>query len=272
MRKRLGTILFFLLFLNANVFANTAVDDNPNKDYIPIEKRKQDPHDPYYVNPKDPYEKFNRSMYRFNDIMDQLILKPTATFYNKVVPKPLNKGIANFFSNINNVPTVLNDALQGNIYQATSDSWRLAINSTIGILGFFDFAADMGLEPNSEDFGLTLARWGWTNSNYLVLPFFGPSTVRDGVGIPINYYFLSVYPYIKPVRTRYEIYALGIISRRADLLHFQSVFENAAVDKYSFLRDAYLQRRAYLIERNKELGDPYLNKDKDEEKKTPPPV
>ena len=211
---------------------------------------------------KDPYESFNRIMYHFNDFLDNAILKPVATFYNKVMPKPLNKGIKNFFSNIDNVPTVVNDVLQGNLYQGVSDSWRLVINSTIGIVGFFDVAVNMGLEPNTEDFGLTLAQWGYTSSNYLVLPFFGPSTPRDTVGLPVDYYFFSVYPHIRPPSARYGIYGLGVVARRADLLSFENVMEQASIDKYAFLRDAYLQRRAYLIQRNKELGNPYLEKNK----------
>lgn len=215
-----------------------------------------------YVNQKDPYEKFNRVMYRFNDVLDRAVLKPVATLYNKIMPKPLNKGIGNFFYNIDTIPTVFNDVLQGNFYQATSDTWRLGINSTVGILGLFDVASDMGLEPNKEDFGLTLARWGYTNSNYLVLPFFGPSTPRDAIGLPIDYYGFSIYPRIHPARQRYELYGLGVISNRAHLLQYQNVMEQAAVDKYVFMRDAYMQRRSYLMERNKELGDPYLEKNK----------
>ncbi len=213
---------------------------------------------------KDPYEPFNRVMYNFNDFLDNAVLKPVATFYNKIMPKPLNKGIKNFYANIDTIPTVINDALQGNFYQTASDSWRLIINSTVGILGFFDVATATGLEPNKEDFGLTLAQWGYKNSNYLVLPFFGPSTPRDAIGLPVDYYAFSIYPYIKPPIRRYELYGLGVVARRADLLSFENVLEQASIDKYAFLRDAYLQRRAYLIQRNKELGDPYLEKNKQE--------
>lgn len=211
-------------------------------------------------NPKDPYEKFNRVMYGFNQVFDTVILKPVSQLYIKIIPKPLSKGIGNFFNNIDNIPTVINDVLQANFYQATSDSWRFAINSTVGLLGFFDVASMIGLEPNSEDLGLTLARWGYKNSNYLVVPFLGPSTVRDALAWPVNYYYFTVYPYIYPVRARYALYSLGVVSRRADLLRFQGVFAQAAVDKYTFMRDAYMQRRAYLIERNEQLGDPYLEK------------
>lgn len=214
------------------------------------------------VNPKDPYEKFNRVMYTFNDTLDTFILKPVATVYNKIVPKPLSKGISNVFYNIDTIPTVVNDVLQANFYQATSDAWRLGINSTVGILGLFDVAGNIGLEPNQEDFGLTLAHWGYKNSNYLVLPFFGPSTPRDAIGLPVDYYLFSIYPYIHPTRQRYELYGLGVVSRRASLLRYSDVMEQASLDKYVFMRDAYMQRRAYLIQRNKELGDPYLDKAK----------
>jgi phospholipid-binding lipoprotein MlaA len=213
----------------------------------------------HQTNPIDPYEPFNRVMFRFNDAFDKVILKPVATLYSKIMPKPLAKGISNFFSNIDTVPTVINDVLQMNIYQATSDAWRLTLNTTVGIGGLFDVASEMGLERNSEDFGLTLARWGYQLSNYLVIPFLGPSTVRDTVAWPINYRFMTIYPFIHPTRARYELYVLSVVSKRADYLRFQEVMQQAAIDKYVFIRDAYMQRRAYQIERNKQLDDPYLD-------------
>ena len=217
------------------------------------------------TNVQDPYEPFNRTMYQFNEAVDKVVLKPLAMIYNAVLPGPITKGIRNFFANINNLPTIANDVLQLNIYQAANDSWRLLINSTIGILGLFDFASHIGLEPNTEDFGLTLAQWGYKNSNYLVLPFFGPNTFRDAIGLPVDYYIFSIYPHIHPPKDRYALYGLGVVSRRADLLSFQNVMEEVAVDKYVFLRDAYLQHREYQIQRNKELGDPYLENNKTSE-------
>jgi phospholipid-binding lipoprotein MlaA len=212
------------------------------------------------VNPDDPYERFNRVMYNFNDFLDRAVLKPIATLYNKIMPKPLSKGIGNMFYNIDTIPTIANDILQANFYQATSDAWRLGLNSTVGIAGFFDVAENLGLERNAEDLGLTFAQWGWKNSNYLVLPFIGSSTVRDGVAWPVNYELFTIYPYITPVRARYEVYGLGVVSKRAELLRFQGVLEQASLDRYAFLRNAYLQNRAYRIDRNKQLGDPYLSK------------
>jgi phospholipid-binding lipoprotein MlaA len=219
-------------------------------------------------NPQDPYEKFNRVMFRFNDLIDKIIFKPVAKLYNKIVPTPIVKGISHMFSNIDTIPTIANDILQFNLYQATSDTWRLALNSTVGIGGFFDIATGMGLESNYEDLGLTFARWGWKNSNYLVVPFLGPSTVRDGIAWPIDYQLFTIYPYIRDVRDRYILYGFSLVSKRAELLRFQSVMEQAAIDRYAFLRDAYTQRRAYLIDRNERLGDPYIEKNNSEIEKT----
>lgn len=195
----------------------------------------------------DPYESFNRAIFQFNEGVDKIILKPIAKIYNAILPKPVNQGIHNFFLNLNNFPTIANDILQADIYYLGNDFFRLIINSTVGVLGFFDVASKIKLKPHSNDFGITLAKWGYVQSNYLVLPFWGPSTIRDGIGLPIDYYGFSVYPYIEPSRTRYIIYGVSVIDRRAQLLQYQSVLEEAAIDKYIFVRNAYLQRRAHLI-------------------------
>lgn len=203
---------------------------------------------------KDPYQGFNRVMFVFNDKIDIYFLKPIATAYNKILPKPIKQGVHNFFNNINNLPTIANDLLQFNFRQAANDIWRLGINTTIGIGGLFDIADRIKLKQYSNDFGLTLAAWGFEDSNYLVLPFFGPSTIRDGIGIPVDYFEFSIYPHIYPTLSRYEIYGLGIVDRRAQLLQFQEVLEEAEFDKYIFMRNAYLQRRAFQIKENQNLG------------------
>lgn len=218
----------------------------------------------------DPYEHFNRVMFQFNEVADTLVLRPIATLYIKLIPKPLSKGLSNFYNNIDTIPTVANDLLQANFYQGTSDAWRLTINSSVGILGFFDWASEMGLEPNKEDFGLTLAQWGYRNSNYLVLPFLGPGTVRDQVGWPINYLFFTIYPYIYPVAERNKLYLSGQVVKRAELLRYQSVLEQASLDDYTFIRDAYMQHRAYQLERNAELNDPYFENNNKSEQNPPP--
>ncbi len=196
----------------------------------------------------DPYEKFNRAMFNFNDHLDRWILKPIATLYNKILPTPLNKGIHNVFNNIQTVPTIVNDVLQFNFYQATNDMWRLGINSTIGIGGLFDVATRIHLPAYQNDFGLTLAHWGYKQSNYLVLPFWGPSTPRDGIGMPIDYYAFSVYPWIQPRAVQYGVYALSVVDARAQLLRYQNVMDAAAFDKYVFVRNAYMQRRAFQVQ------------------------
>src|SRR5579883_714561 len=202
----------------------------------------------------DPYEGFNRAMFSFNEKLDKYILKPVATFYNDVMPKPLNEGVHNFFNNINTLPTIANGLLQIKIYQAANDIWRFGINTTIGIGGFFDMATRMQLQPYSNDFGLTLATWGFKRSNYLVLPFFGPSTPRDAVGLPVDYFAFSVYPYIDPTSTRYAVYSVGVVDRRAQLLKVESTMEEASYDKYAFVRSAYMQRRTYQIQENEHRG------------------
>lgn len=199
---------------------------------------------------KDPLERYNRAMFRFNEHADMFVFKPVATLYNKIVPKPLNKGIHNIFNNLATLPTIANDILQLHFYQMTNDIWRFAINTTLGIGGLFDVAKLLGLEPYVNDFGLTLAHYGWRHSTYFVLPFFGPSTFRDTIEIPVDYYAFSVYPYITDRPWRYTVVSLYIIDTRAQLLKFQSLFDEVAYDKYTFTRNAYLQRQAYRIERN----------------------
>jgi phospholipid-binding lipoprotein MlaA len=207
--------------------------------------------------PNDPLEPFNRAAFKFNTTLDDYLVKPAAKVYNTVLPKPFTSCIHNAFGNIGELPTIANDLLQFNFYQALSDTWRFLFNSTLGIGGCFDVAKHIGLPHNYEDFGLTLARWGYRKSPYLVIPFFGPSTIRDAFSKPADYLFFSMYPWIRSTQLRYGIYAVGVIDTRADLLKYQNVFEQAAIDKYIFTRNAYLQRRNYLIKRNNDLSDPY---------------
>lgn len=203
---------------------------------------------------KDPYERINRKIFSFNDYLDTYFLKPVATLYNKLLPKPLNKGIHNFYLNLGQFHTIGNDLLQLHFAQTFNDTWRLAINSTVGIGGLFDVAGRMQLPYYVNDFGLTLAHYGWADSNYFVVPFWGPSTIRDTVAMPVDYYAFEVYPYIYPFWQRYTLYGIGVIDRRAQLLRYQSLFDAVAVDKYSFVRNAYLQRRKHQIDENNELG------------------
>lgn len=200
----------------------------------------------------DALSSYNRVVFHFNDTLDRVILKPVAELYNKLIPRPLHKGITNFFSNIDSIPTIVNDLLQIKIYYAANDSWRFVINSTVGILGFFDVGSRIGLKPHHEDFGLTLAHWGYKHSNYFEVPFFGPGTIRDVLGWPVDYFFFSIYPHISNPTVRYSLYGLGVVDRRSNFLQYQNVFEQAAVNRYVFMRNAYLQHRNYQIEENEQ--------------------
>lgn len=191
----------------------------------------------------DPYETFNRHVYNFNDFIDKILLKPMATAYQKVLPSPARTGVTNFFNNLDLIPTVFNDALQGNSYCVGRDSWRFLINSTVGIGGLFDVAKHIYLPPHHEDFGLTLAKWGYHNSSYLMLPLLGPSTVRDTLGLPIDY-GTNVYPYVDDT-TSYVAYGTRAINTRANLLHYDGVLKQA-FDPYVFVRNAYMQKREKL--------------------------
>jgi phospholipid-binding lipoprotein MlaA len=197
-------------------------------------------------NPKDPLEPINRGVYQFNDTVDHLLLRPAAEVYRGVLPQVVRIGISNFFSNINDVLVALNNLLQGKIGQSASDVSRVVINTTVGILGFFDPATDMGFEKHNEDFGQTLGRWGFGDGPYIVLPFFGPSNLRDATGRIVDYRF-DLVTYVDPSRDRNQIWALRAVNQRAELLGATSILETAALDPYEFLRDAYLQRRRNLV-------------------------
>jgi phospholipid-binding lipoprotein MlaA len=172
--------------------------------------------------------------------------------YKTILPWPITKGISNFFSNLEQVPTIINDLLQGEFYDATSDTWRLLINTTVGIAGFVDVASRINLPAHHQDFGLTLAKWGYASSAYLVVPILGPRTVSW----PINYGVFSVYPYINDVAWRNGLTWGSFINARAQLLDFDQAIKQASFDPYIFQRNAYLQRRNYLIrENNNSISD-----------------
>ena len=204
----------------------------------------------------DPYENYNRHAFKLNQTLDKIFFKPIATVYKTILPWPITKGISNFFSNLEQVPTIINDLLQGEFYDATSDTWRLLINSTIGVAGFIDVATRIGLPDHHQDFGLTLAKWGYTSSAYLVVPILGPRTIRDTISWGMDYGVFSVYPYINDVPWRNGLIYGSFINARAQLLDFDQAIKQASFDPYVFQRNAYLQRRNYLIrERNNLIPD-----------------
>jgi len=197
--------------------------------------------------PSDPLEGMNRAIFSFNDGFDKVLLKPVATGYKTVVPEPARQCVGNVFSNVNDIFVSINSLLQGKVGDAVSDACRVLVNTTVGIAGCFDVASKMGLEKHSRDFGQTMGKWGFTPGPYLVLPIFGPSNFRDGIGSAINGYLDPVWK-ISHVPTRNVVASVRAVNTRADLLSAGDVLEEAALDKYSFVRDAYLQRRQNKVE------------------------
>lgn len=193
------------------------------------------------ANPKDPFENYNRAMFRFNDAVDNVALKPAAEAYAKT-PSFIRTGIGNFFSNLGDPWTALNNLLQGRVEDALNSGMRFAVNSTFGLGGLLDIGSAAGMPKHSEDFGQTLGVWGVAQGPYLVLPLMGPSNVRDAVTVPIN---ASGNPlgYIDPVGWRSIGYGVRTIDQRAALLSASELLDAVALDRYQFVRDAYIQRR-----------------------------
>jgi phospholipid-binding lipoprotein MlaA len=204
-------------------------------------------------NPVDPFEKFNRSMFTFNDKVDQYALKPVATVYKRAVPSFMQTGVYNFFGNLGDVWTGVNNLLQGRVADGVSDVMRFTINSTFGLAGLIDISSDAGLPKHNQDFGATLGVWGMQSGPYVVLPLLGPSTVRDSAALPADFAG-NPWTYVTPDVTRYFGAALRIVDLRAGLLDASNLIEDAALDRYEFIRDAYLQRRAGKISSNRERG------------------
>lgn len=199
-------------------------------------------------NPDDPLEPMNRTMYKINDAVDSNIAVPIAKGYQKITPTPVRTAISNFFSNLGDLGNMANNLLQLRITDATQDLMRVTMNSLFGVAGLIDIATPAGLPKHHQDFGLTLARWGMPSGPYLVLPVFGPSTVRDGVGRAVDVRF-NLLNYIEPA-ARNPMYIAQFISARSDLLGATDLLKQAALDPYSFVRDAYLQQRKSLTYRS----------------------
>ncbi|WP_322087147.1 VacJ family lipoprotein [Burkholderia sp. BCC1999] len=199
-------------------------------------------------NPNDPLEPMNRAMYTFNDTVDTNIAQPIAKGYQKITPTPVRTAISNFFSNLGDLGNMANNLLQLRITDATQDLMRVAMNSLFGVAGLIDIATPAGLPKHHQDFGLTMARWGVPSGPYLVLPVFGPSTIRDGVGRAVDVRF-NLLNYIEPA-ARNPMYIAQFISARSDLLGATDLLKQAALDPYSFVRDAYLQQRKSLTYRS----------------------
>jgi phospholipid-binding lipoprotein MlaA len=205
-------------------------------------------------NPRDPWEGLNRETHKFNEGVDKVVLKPVATVYREHVPPLVRTGVSNFFGNIGDAWSAVNSLLQFRLLDAEENVARFQLNTMFGLFGIFDIASDAGIERHREDFGQTLGRWGIPAGPYLVLPLLGPSTLRDTVALPVDWHF-DVIGGIRPIPARNTTYALRAVDTRSNLLRVSSVLEEAALDKYSFTRDAYLQRRRAEVYDHTEDGE-----------------
>ena len=194
----------------------------------------------------DPWEKYNRRVHAFNMAVDRGLAKPLARGYVAVVPRPVRAGVDNFFDNLGQPVTLVNSLLQGNPRGAANALGRFLLNSTVGIGGLFDVASKAKMPNRGEDFGQTLAVWGWQRSRYLELPFLGPRTVRDVVGL-VGDSRLRPVQYIEDDATRASLQALQLVALRAKLLSIEGLMSQGAVDEYALFRDMWLQRRSYQI-------------------------
>lgn len=200
------------------------------------------------VNPRDPFEPFNRKALEFNEGVDAMVLKPVATVYRSQVPPLVRTGVSNFFGNLSDGWSFVNSALQFKFQNAAENFMRLNVNTFFGLGGILDIASDLNIERHREDFGQTLGRWGVPAGPYIMLPLLGPSTLRDTLSLTIDRRGDPVH-YVSPFSDRYELYGLRAINQRSNALRVGTVLEEAALDKYTFIRDSHLQkRRAEIFE------------------------
>ena len=198
---------------------------------------------------RDPLAPVNRQVYRFNHLLDSAVLKPVAKGYVKITPKPVQTSISNFFSNLGGPITIINDLLQLKPLDAVRDTGRFFANSTVGLAGFFDPASHWSMPAHSEDFGITLARWGVPSGPYLQIPLLGPSDVRDAFGLYVDHFGSAFYWTGWKPRTRNLIYALGAVQLRARFLNFDQMLAQS-YDPYALMRDTYLQNRDQTVRKN----------------------
>lgn len=208
--------------------------------------------------PQDPWEPFNRSVFEFNEGLDAYLLKPVVAGYRFVLPEFVREGIYNFFSNYNDIYTALYNLLQGKPGYAFNDFMRVAVNTTMGLGGLLDLATPGGLEKHKEDWGQTLGVWGVPAGPYVVLPFFGPSNVRDTFGTVADLESDYLFRLLPDVALRNSITGLRVVNARNTYYEAGDLLDGAAIDKYSFMRDAYIQRRQYQINEGREDEEPQM--------------
>ena len=204
----------------------------------------------------DPWESWNRKVFAFNERLDTNVLKPVATTYNKVVPSMVRTGVSNFFGNFSDAWSGVNNLLQGKLELAFRDAFRVGTNTFFGLFGVLDVAADLGLERTNEDFGQTLGRWGVGPGAYVVWPLLGPSTVRESLALPLDRWVTSPASFVDGAWLQSNITTVQLVNTRAGLLGASRLIDDIALDKYTFMRDAYLQRRRSLVYDGEEPEEP----------------
>jgi phospholipid-binding lipoprotein MlaA len=218
--------------------------------------------------PQDPWESWNRGVYKVNDALDRSIAKPVARGYVRVVPKPIRTGVNNFFDNLETPTVMINDALQGKFLASLNDLGRFLLNSTVGLAGLLDPATPAGLNHNNEDFGQTLGHWGVHPGPFVELPLLGPSDIRDASGKLVDTY-TNPRAYIRNKYIKYGLYLPALVNARVNLLPLDETLQHV-YDPYAFVRDAYLQRRAYLVSDGKVSEEPLVDPDADAPDAPPP--
>ena len=205
---------------------------------------------------EDPFEPTNRVLYQVSDAVDTAVVKPVAQAYVDIVPQLIRTGVSNVFNNIDDLVSAVNGLLQGKLDKFGDDLGRVVLNTGFGLGGIFDLASMIGIERGNEDFGQTFGVWGFPQGPYLYVPLFGPSTVRDGTGTLVRIAVGGPVGYIPNVALRNSLYGIGAVDLRAQALETSAVIDTAALDRYLFIRNAYLQRRRYLVYDGKPPPEP----------------
>jgi len=203
----------------------------------------------------DPFEPMNRAFYEFHDAVDTAVMRPVVHAYTEVIPQPIRQMVSNFFNNIEDVISAANDVLQGDWDQLGNDLGRVTLNTGWGLGGLIDIASDLGIPRGNQDFGLTFGKWGFDQGPYFFIPLFGPTTVRDGAGW-VTRLFVGPVGFIPDVPLRNSLYGVGYLDVRTQVEEASRIVDTAALDRYTFIRNAYLQRRRYMLYDGKPPPEP----------------